>query len=75
MTDDTTKEKQVYDKQEGTKHRTLGDTLRQRSNGGGAVFDVNEQLVLKAAVMSRRMRMLRWPESEERSPGFLRISF
>lgn len=35
----------VEGKQEMTKHWTLGDTLGQRGNGGGAVVDVDELFV------------------------------
>ena len=35
--DDVAKGEHVEDEEEGTKHRPLGDTLGQRSSGGGAV--------------------------------------
>ena len=41
---DVAEGKQVEDEQKGTKHRTLGDALGQRSGGGGAVVDVDELL-------------------------------
>lgn len=44
MTDDITKGKNVEDKEERTKHRTLGNTLRERGYGGGAAVDVDELL-------------------------------
>lgn len=44
MTDDIAKGKNVEDEEKRTKHRTLGDTLRNRGYGGGAAVDVNELL-------------------------------
>ncbi len=44
MTDDVTKGEQIEDEQERTNYQTLGDTLGQRSSGGGAVVDVDELL-------------------------------
>ena len=46
MTDDVTKEKHVEDEKERTKHQTLGDTLGQRSVGGGAIIDADELLAV-----------------------------
>lgn len=44
MTDDIAKRKNIEDKEERTKHRTLGDTLRERGNRGGAAVDMDELL-------------------------------
>jgi len=44
VANDIAKGKQVYYEEERTKHRTLGDALRQRSSGGGAVVSVDELL-------------------------------
>jgi len=44
VADDIAKGEQVNYEEERTKHRTLGDALGQRSNGGGAVVYVDELL-------------------------------
>ena len=41
--DDSSKGEHIEDEEEGTKHRTLGDALGQRSSGGGAVVDVDKR--------------------------------
>ena len=40
--DDFYKGEHIEDEEEGTKHRTLGDLLGQRSSGGSAVIDMDE---------------------------------
>lgn len=43
-TDDVAERDEVKNEQKRTKHRTLGNTLRQGSNGGGTVIDLDKLL-------------------------------
>ena len=42
MTNDLAEGEKVENEEKRTKHRALGDTLRQGGSGGGAVVDVDE---------------------------------
>lgn len=44
--DDVTEGEDVKDEEERTKHRTLGNTLQQGGDEGGAVVDVDELLTV-----------------------------
>lgn len=67
MVNEVTKGENVQDKQERTKHQTLGDTLGHGSSRGGAVVDIDDFEMLSICE--------RWSQSREGSTSDVEGAF